>query len=212
MADIWCPSCQEWHAHDCGRRLREALRRLHDWALEQMGECMFSADHPIAQAASALYWSRSDALLAEFKETVAKSDAAQLAPVSGVPELADCATRCKCPSLERCARRAAGLDAYGVAPSAPTGFEGFKWRWSSGSGFIVSRDGCDLTGDEIVALAADGVWASALVPLEPTQAMLDAADKVLDADPRFIAAAYRAMLAAAPVSGVRASDKPVTGD
>ena len=34
--------------------LREALRRLHDWALAQQGDCMFSGDHPIAQAAAAL--------------------------------------------------------------------------------------------------------------------------------------------------------------
>lgn len=34
--------------------LREALQRLHDWALDQEGDCMFSGDHPIAQAAIAL--------------------------------------------------------------------------------------------------------------------------------------------------------------
>jgi hypothetical protein len=92
--DLWCPHCQVWHANDCGRREREALRRLHDWALAQQGDCMFSGDHPIAQAAAVL-----------------SSGAA--------PELADCATRCKCPSLERCARRAAGLDAYGVRACVP---------------------------------------------------------------------------------------------
>lgn len=32
----------------------QALRRLHDWALAQEGDCMFSGDHPIAQAAAAL--------------------------------------------------------------------------------------------------------------------------------------------------------------
>lgn len=35
-------------------RLRDALRRLHDWALAQQGDCMFSGDHPIAQAAAVL--------------------------------------------------------------------------------------------------------------------------------------------------------------
>lgn len=35
-------------------RLRAALRRLHDWALAQEGDCMFSGDHPIAQAAAVL--------------------------------------------------------------------------------------------------------------------------------------------------------------
>lgn len=35
-------------------RLREALRRLHDWALAQEGDCMFSGDHPIAKAAAIL--------------------------------------------------------------------------------------------------------------------------------------------------------------
>jgi hypothetical protein len=39
----------------------------------------------------------------------------------------------------------------------------------------------------------------ALVPATPTQAMLDAADKVLDSDPRHIAEAWRAMVAAAGV-------------
>ena len=34
--------------------LREALGRLHAWALAQEGDCMFSGDHPIAQAAAAL--------------------------------------------------------------------------------------------------------------------------------------------------------------
>jgi hypothetical protein len=36
------------------KRLASALRRLHDWALAQQGDCMFSADHPIAQAAAVL--------------------------------------------------------------------------------------------------------------------------------------------------------------
>lgn len=44
----------------------------------------------------------------------------------------------------------------------------------------------------------EGVMAT--VPLEPTQAMLDAADKVLDADPRFIAQAWRVMVAASGVA------------
>jgi hypothetical protein len=35
-------------------RLRVALSRLHRWALAQEGDCMFSGDHPIAQAAAAL--------------------------------------------------------------------------------------------------------------------------------------------------------------
>jgi hypothetical protein len=35
-------------------KLYEALRRLHDWALAQEGDCMFSGDHPIAQAAAVL--------------------------------------------------------------------------------------------------------------------------------------------------------------
>jgi hypothetical protein len=35
-------------------KLREALQRLHDWALAQEGDCMFSGDHPIAQAAAVL--------------------------------------------------------------------------------------------------------------------------------------------------------------
>lgn len=30
------------------------LRRLHDWALAQQGGCVFSGDHPIAQAAATL--------------------------------------------------------------------------------------------------------------------------------------------------------------
>lgn len=37
-----------------------------------------------------------------------------------------------------------------------------------------------------------------LVPKEPTQEMLDAADKIIDCDPQWLAKAYRAMLAAAP--------------
>lgn len=35
-------------------RLREELQRLHAWALAQEGDCMFSGDHPIAQAAAVL--------------------------------------------------------------------------------------------------------------------------------------------------------------
>jgi hypothetical protein len=35
-------------------RERDALKRLHDWALAQQGDCLFSGDHPIAQAAAAL--------------------------------------------------------------------------------------------------------------------------------------------------------------
>ena len=70
-------------------QLREALKRLNDWTLEQQGDFMCSADHPIAQAAAALSsswgWSRSDALLAEGKETVAKFDASKFAHGSGVP-------------------------------------------------------------------------------------------------------------------------------
>jgi hypothetical protein len=34
--------------------VRATLKRLHDWALAQEGDCMFSANHPIAQAAAAL--------------------------------------------------------------------------------------------------------------------------------------------------------------
>jgi hypothetical protein len=66
-------------------QLREALKRLHDWTLAQPGDFMCAADHPIAQAAavlsSSLDWSRTDALLAECKETVAKFDAAKLRTV-----------------------------------------------------------------------------------------------------------------------------------
>jgi hypothetical protein len=36
------------------QQLRDALRRLHDWVLAQEGDCMFSGDHPIAQAAAVL--------------------------------------------------------------------------------------------------------------------------------------------------------------
>jgi hypothetical protein len=35
--------------------VREALLRLHAWVLEQEGESTFDGDHPIAQAAAALY-------------------------------------------------------------------------------------------------------------------------------------------------------------
>jgi hypothetical protein len=59
-------------------RLAKALRRLHDWVLAQEGDCMFSGDHPIAQAAAALStygWFRSDAVLAESKAVIAKFDA-----------------------------------------------------------------------------------------------------------------------------------------
>ena len=40
--------------HEDAAALREALGRLHAWALAQEGDCMFSGDHPIAQAAVAL--------------------------------------------------------------------------------------------------------------------------------------------------------------
>ncbi len=36
-------------------QLREALTRLHNWALAQEGDCVYSGDHPVAQAAIALY-------------------------------------------------------------------------------------------------------------------------------------------------------------
>lgn len=32
----------------------QVLKRLHDWALAQQGDCMFSGDHPIAQAAAVI--------------------------------------------------------------------------------------------------------------------------------------------------------------
>jgi hypothetical protein len=85
------------------------------------------------------------------------------------------------------------------APSAPTegkcGHCGMKvrLRWTH------ERD--DTRCADLAHIAhVVGVPACAPVPLEPTQAMLDAADKVLDADPRFIAAAWRAMVAASGVA------------
>lgn len=81
-------------------RLRDALKRLNDWALKQQEDFMCPAGHPIAQAAAALSsswgWSRSDALLAEFKETVAKFDAAKGVSPSELQEFRHF-PKCKCP-------------------------------------------------------------------------------------------------------------------
>jgi hypothetical protein len=74
-------------------RLREALARLHAWALSQQeGDCIYSGDHPLARAAIALNGAPPFSALC-------------------LPSEADCATRCSCESEEKCVRRAAGVPA-----------------------------------------------------------------------------------------------------
>jgi hypothetical protein len=94
--------------------VQEALARLHSWALAQQGDCMFSADHPIAQAAAAL----------------AKP---ALSPPPVAPKAEQAATQAEAPSRETladivCATNK-GLDFQDAmriwkaiaAPTAPTG-------------------------------------------------------------------------------------------
>jgi len=72
----------------------------------------------------------------------------------------------------------------------------------------AAYDGADQStaGWHILGLraVADAVLAKAIppgfvvVPAEPTKAMLAAADKIMDCDPRWVARGYRAMIEAAP--------------
>lgn len=95
--------------------------------------------------------------------------------------------------------------ALGVAPTVLAGPRGVHELANVVSNLLQTGRYVDEEGEATAALLGllKRLTDGALVPATPTQAMLDAADKVLDSDPRHIAAAWRAMVAA---SGVAPTD------
>jgi hypothetical protein len=93
------------------------------------------------------------------------------------------------------------IDASGVTPTVPARPRGVHALAAVVSNLLQTGRYSDEEGEATAELLdlLKSLTDGALVPATPTQAMLDAADKVLDSDPRHIAEAWRAMVAAAGV-------------
>jgi hypothetical protein len=90
----------------------------------------------------------------------------------------------------------------GVTPTVPARPRGVHALADVVSNLLQTGRYSDEEGEATAELLdlLKGLTDGALVPATPTQAMLNAADKVLDSDPRHIAEAWRVMVAAAGVA------------